>query len=434
MSGSSPTGTVNFKDGSSSISGCTASALGGSGNVRTATCATAGLTMGTHSITAAYSGDGTNAAATSSALTQTVNKANASTGLASSVNPANVGASITFTATVTGFGPTGAINFKDGSSSITGCSAVTLAGSGNTRTAQCSTNGLSAATHSIVASYGGDGNNAASSSSTLSEVVNSGAPPSSLVNGGFEIPALGSASYQYNPSAAGIGWTFSANSGIESNGSAWAAATAPDGTQAAFIQRTGSISQTLTLGAGLYTLSFKAAQRACCSAPNIQPLRITLDGVQVGGLISPASTSFSTYRVALSVASSGVHTIGFTGTDPSDKSTFVDSVSLASGGVTATTATVASAVDPAKVNKSVAFTATVTGSNPTGTVAFTSGGSKIFGCGAVNLAGSGNAKTARCTTSFSKAGTYAIVANYAGDGGNGAAASTPLSQVIQPKN
>ena len=47
----------------------------GTGNVRTAACATAALAAGSHSIVARYNGDGANPASTSATLTQTVNAA-----------------------------------------------------------------------------------------------------------------------------------------------------------------------------------------------------------------------------------------------------------------------------------------------------------------------------------------------------------------------
>src|SRR5439155_25584095 len=94
------------------------------------------------------------------------------TTLTSSLNPSTVGANVTFTATVMGSNPTGSVNFSDGGVSIAGCAAVALSGSGNTRTAACSTSSLSAGTHSIVAAYGGDAGNAPSSSAALSQVVN----------------------------------------------------------------------------------------------------------------------------------------------------------------------------------------------------------------------------------------------------------------------
>jgi hypothetical protein len=48
----------------------------------------------------------------------------------------------------------------------------------------------------------------------------------------------------------------------------------------------------------------------------------------------------------------------------------------------------------------------------------------------VALTGSGNARTAACTTSALSQGTHSIVAAYAGDAGNAASSSTPLSQVV----
>jgi len=151
------------------------------------------------------------------------------------------------------------------------------------------------------------------------------ASPAALVNASFEIPGL-SGGYQYNPSAPGIGWTFSANSGIQGNGSAWGAAAAPAGTQTAFVQVTSTITQTLNLNAGSYTLSFQAARRSCCVSPYVQPVKVTIDGTQIGSLVSPANTTFSNFSIPFSVATSGAHTLSFTGTDPADKTTFIDAV------------------------------------------------------------------------------------------------------------
>ncbi len=78
---------------------------------------------------------------------------------------------MTFTATVSGSTPTGSVNFRDGTTSISGCSAAALSGSGNIRTATCATSSLAAGTHSISAVYGGDANDNGSTSATLSESV-----------------------------------------------------------------------------------------------------------------------------------------------------------------------------------------------------------------------------------------------------------------------
>ena len=56
----------------------------------------------------------------------------------------------------------------------------------------------------------------------------------------------------------------------------------------------------------------------------------------------------------------------------------------------------------------------------------------ITGCGAVALTGTGNSKTATCSTSSLAVGTHSIVADYAGDAGNAASSSAPFSQVINP--
>jgi hypothetical protein len=81
-----------------------------------------------------------------------------------------VGSTVTFTAKVTGSSPTGTMQFTaDGGALCT----VSLSGG----SAPCATSGLSAGTHNIVAAYGGDANNASSTSSTLSESITSSSAP-----------------------------------------------------------------------------------------------------------------------------------------------------------------------------------------------------------------------------------------------------------------
>jgi hypothetical protein len=118
------------------------------------------------------------------------------TTLASSANPSTTGASVTFTATVTGNAPTGNVNFTDGGTSIASCSAVALTGAGNSRTATCSTSALTAGSHNIVATYGGNAGNTGSASTTLAQVVKAAS-------------ATGVAS-SANPSNVGVSVTFTA--------------------------------------------------------------------------------------------------------------------------------------------------------------------------------------------------------------------------------
>ena len=85
-----------------------------------------------------------------------------------SPNPAFAGNGVTFSVTVAGSSPTGTVQFTADGSALAGCAGVTLSGS----RATCPTSALMVGTHAIVAKYSGDSSNAASTSATLTEVVN----------------------------------------------------------------------------------------------------------------------------------------------------------------------------------------------------------------------------------------------------------------------
>ena len=144
------------------------------------------------------------------------------TALASSLNPSLAGAIVTFTATVTGAAPGGTVAFTSDGASIAGCAAVSLAGSGNARTAACTTGSLAAGTHAVAARYGGDAANQASSSPSLSQVVNAAPAPTgtnvALASAGATASASSVAGAAYaaagviNGERAGANWG-SANAG-----------------------------------------------------------------------------------------------------------------------------------------------------------------------------------------------------------------------------
>jgi len=159
-------GSVQFLDAGAPIS-ASIPLSNGSASFTTST-----LALGSHSITARYTGDNQHSASASPAFVQTVSKGNTSVGvsLAAGSNPAIFGDSLTFTATVTPTSATGAVTFFDGANVISG--ELPLAGG----SASLTVSTLSIGTHSITAQYSGDAGLNASSSAPLLETVNSPKP------------------------------------------------------------------------------------------------------------------------------------------------------------------------------------------------------------------------------------------------------------------
>jgi hypothetical protein len=166
-----PMGTVTFFDGPTNL-GSALALSGGSAQLTTST-----LTVGSHSLTAVYSGDPNNSASTSTAVTETViTQVSSSTLLSTSAATIQFGQSVTFTAAVTGASPTGTVQFMDGATNL-GVAAALSGGS-----AQVTTSALPVGTHSITGVYSGDTNNSASTSSVLSETVTQAAATVTLSN------------------------------------------------------------------------------------------------------------------------------------------------------------------------------------------------------------------------------------------------------------
>jgi hypothetical protein len=154
-------GPVTFSNGSNPIG--SAPIVGGVATI-TATLPT----VGTYPITASTPGDANNNPATSPAVDVTVVKTAPEITLISSVNPSTVNQPVTFTATAPA-GATGTITFHDGATII---GTGTLAGN----QASVTTSSLTTGSHTITASYGGDSNNSAATSSPLLQIVNKATP------------------------------------------------------------------------------------------------------------------------------------------------------------------------------------------------------------------------------------------------------------------
>lgn len=169
--GPTPTGTVNFNDGATVLCANVSLSAG------SASCSASGLSGGSHTIQASYSGDA-NTVASSATLTQAVNAALTSMSLAAAPTVVSSGQTVSLTATVNGFvvgsvgapaaasaprtaaaagviaavGPTGTVTFLDGATTL---GAIALSGSG---TAMLTVSTLSVGTHTLTANYAGDGN------------------------------------------------------------------------------------------------------------------------------------------------------------------------------------------------------------------------------------------------------------------------------------
>ena len=159
IDGHAATGNVSFYDGPTSLG--TAPLTGG-----VATLTTSSLTGGSHSLTAVYAGDPIDVPSTSSPITQIVNRAPSTIFVRSSTNPVGTGVPATFTATVSPPQASGTITFTlDGTVPL--CASVPVAAA----SATCAHSFPGVGTHTVVASYSGDGNFTASSSPGITQSV-----------------------------------------------------------------------------------------------------------------------------------------------------------------------------------------------------------------------------------------------------------------------
>ncbi len=156
--------------------------------------------------------------------------------------------------------------------------------------------------------------------------------PGQVADHGFETPSVGAGTYYsfaYNPT--GAPWTFSGSAGIAGNGSGFTSGNpnAPEGVQVAFLQETGSFSQTIDLQAGTYSLTFLAAQRGNWNQGG-QTFEVLVDGANVG-VFTPSSADYLAFQSANFTATAGSHTLSFVGLDPAggDNTAFVDDVQVA---------------------------------------------------------------------------------------------------------
>jgi parallel beta-helix repeat protein len=162
QSATTPTGTVTFMDGATSLG--TAPLFASD----VAQFTTAALAAGTHTLTALYSGSTNDSKSTSNTILQIVNLNTAALNLSASPNPADIGQTVTFVASASGIllgASPDVVTFYDGSTSI-GSALLNPAG-----TASFSTNSLSLGTHTITAVLAATTTHTSAISTPVSEII-----------------------------------------------------------------------------------------------------------------------------------------------------------------------------------------------------------------------------------------------------------------------
>lgn len=351
--GATPTGSVVFTDTTTNTNLGTANLVNGSAAITVTS-----LAVGSHTVTAVYSGDTTYTGSTATApVVQVVNKASTATALSDSTNQAGVGQSVAFTATVSvnapgGGIPSGTVTFTDNISGTLGTGTL------SNGVATFSTSSLSAGQHNITATYGGDSNNAGSTSSQATVTVSS-----SLISTNITLTS------GPNPSMIGQAVTFTATVSPASG----------NGTPTGSVTFSDNISGTL-------------------------------------GMVS-LNNGVATYTT--SNLSQGAHTItaNYSG-DSTYSGNSISTDQTVSNSFTTTTALV-SAPNPSTVGQSVTFMATVSGNSgtPSGTVTFNDSISGTLGTATLSNGVATLSTSSLVAGTHVITATYAGNSNYSGSSG-----------------
>ena len=288
-------GTVNFFDGSTLLGTGTVNASG------VATFTTSNLPVGSHTLTAVYSGNSTFASSTSSPVTETVSPISTTTVLSATPNPALVGQAVLLTAAVSP-SPTGAafgaVNFFDG---------TTLLGSANVNAsgvAIFSTTALSVGSHTLSATYSSNATFASSTSIPLTEIISASNPSSTSTT----------LSANPNPAVDGQSVTLTATVSPTPAGSPLGTINFFDGTTLLGTVNVSSFGvatfSTRALSAGSHSLTAVYSGNVGFAASNSSPLALTVSNAPPVYTVSAPQTPFSvtpggSVAISISVAPTG---------------------------------------------------------------------------------------------------------------------------------
>jgi hypothetical protein len=448
-----PTGTVTFTIDGVAQPNVTLS----SGQ---ATLSTSSLSVGSHTVTVAYNGDGNFITSTSASLGQTVSKASSSTAVSSSTS-AVYGQAVTFTATVTAVSPgagtpTGTVTFT-----VDGVAQPNVTLSSGQATFSSST--LSTGSHTVTAAYNGDGNFTTSTSVNVSDTVTKGSSSTSVAA-------------SVNPSVFGQAVTFTAtvtavapssgtptgtvtftvdgvaqpNVTLSGGQATWSSSTLSvgshtvtaayngdgnflTGTSASFSETVGKASSATAVTSSATPSVFGQQVTLTATVSAVAPGAGTPTGTvtfTIDGVVQPNATlSSGQATLKTSALSVGSHTVtaaynGDGNFTTNTSTSFSQTVNKASSSTALT-----SSAAPSEFGQSITFMATVTavspgGGTPTGTVTFMDGSATL---GTATLS-SGTASLAVSTLAVF---THSISAVYAGDGNFNTSASASLSQAVK---
>ena len=449
VTGTAPTGTVTFKRGTTTLGTGT---LAGTGNTRTATYSATFTTVASNSLTAVYGADAVNKTSTSAAKTVSSTKATPTNTLTSSLNPSTSGASVTFTATVTGYNPTGTVTFKDGTTTL---GTGTLAGTGNTRTATYTKANLTVASHSITAVYAGNTLNNTVTSAALSQVV-----------GPVKTTATATVNSNLNPSTAGASVTLTASvTGTAPTGvvtfkdgtttlgtgtlagtgntrtatfATTALAVASHSITAAYAGDTANTTATSSAVNQVVNKAATSTTLASSANPSTFAQNVIFTAVVTGAaptgyvtfndgatFLGTATLTNGTANFAYQNLVSGTHSISavYAGDGNNASSTSSTLNQVVNGAITNTSLTVSP--NPANTGETVTFNAYVEGTGPSGNVTFkdgaiTLGTSPVLGGGAI------------FSLNTLTAGTHSITAVFEGDANNSPSTSNVRNLVVNP--
>ncbi|KUN75600.1 hypothetical protein AQJ66_35610 [Streptomyces bungoensis] len=452
-----PTGTVSFFDGATPLG--SAPLVGG-----VATLTTSSLAVGSHPLTATYSGSGDYNSSTSPVDPQTVNKANTTTTLTSVPDPSVFGQAKVLTATVASVAPgagtpTGTVSFFDGAT-LLGTASL----SGGVATLSVSTLGVGS--HSLTATYSGSGDynsstspvdpqtvNKANTTTTLTSVpdpsvfgqaktltatVASVAPgagtPTGTVSFFDGATPLGSA-----PLVGGVATLSVSTLGVGSH-----SLTATYSGSASYNSSTSPVDpQTVNKANTTTTLTsvpdpsvFGQAKTLTATVASVAPGAGTPTGTvsffDGATLLGTASLSGGVATLSVSTLGVGSHSLTATYSGSPNHNSSVSPADPQTVNKANTTTALTSAPNPSTFGQSVVLTATVASvapgtGTPTGTVSFFDGATLL---GTASLSGG----VASLTTSSLSGGSHTLTATYGGSVNYNGSTSPVVTQTVANPN